>query len=688
MSAQEIASILGNAKKVGGGYLASCPVPSHGQGNGDKNPSLSITMSDDGNPLFKCHGGCDQHTVFSTIKEMGLLPALPDRPDYLDSIKPMKPIPLISTPVLEHEWHYTDEEGISLFIKQRFKTFDSKGKTYKTLRVMPDGTRVGKLGDCRIVPYKLPDLQQATAAGRVVYITEGEKAADALGSLGVVATTSHAGAGNWNPELNQYFAGANVVVVPDNDISGWQYAQKVVEALIPTAKSVRVLDLNLSNPKEDAYEWVTKYEGDRQNLALMAKACLVVTSLSDVQTPQRLQETAETPQESEEPPKSKFLVESWDSIKDEPVEWLIQDILPKKAFCALFAPPASWKSFLALDMAEAIATGRDWMGCRIPQKGAVLIIAGEGHGGLGARVKACKIQNNSPDGANLYVIRSQINLRSSPEEFEALINSINDLIAQIDEPLQLVILDTLMRMSGGNFNENSSEDMGAVITQIGRIQSIFSCAIMVIHHSGKDVTRGLRGHSSLLGAVDTELEINRLDSVINSADPSVKGSGTITTTKQKDGSDSIVIGFEVVLIEVGTSDLGFETITSLAVRQNQDVAKSNPKGSKNNNGSGNNQRIELDSLYKAIKAKGSYRAVDGSSRFGVSLDDWKDEFWSMKGCTEDDRTAFKKAWLRARERLVAVNKVTIGSNWVWLKSTIDFSTGDKGDKDVYIYSDK
>ena len=128
--------------------------------------------------------------------------------------------------MLEHEWHYTDEDGTSLYIKQRFKTFDSKGKTYKTLRVMPDGTRVGKLGDCRLVPYKLPDLRQATAAGRVVYITEGEKAADALGSLGVVATTSHAGAGGWNPELNQYFKDANVVIVPDNDLVGWHYAQK------------------------------------------------------------------------------------------------------------------------------------------------------------------------------------------------------------------------------------------------------------------------------------------------------------------------------------------------------------------------------------------------------------------------------------------------------------------------------
>lgn len=672
MSAQEIASSLGNAKKVGNGYLASCPVPSHGQGNGDKHPSLSITMLDDGNFLFKCHSGCDQHTVFSTIKDMGLLPALPDRPDYLDSIKPMKPIPLISTPVLEHEWHYTDEEGISLFIKQRFKTFDSKGKTYKTLRVMPDGSRVGKLGDCRLVPYKLPELRQATAAGRVVYITEGEKAADALGSLGVVATTSHAGAGGWNDDLNQYFKDANVVVVPDNDLVGWHYAQKVTEALIPFAKSVRVLDLNLSNPKEDAYEWVNRYDGSRTLLAQIAKACPIVKSADEVWTPQRLSlYVPEATQVADEATKSRFLVESWDSIKDEPVEWLIESIIPKRAFVALYAPPASFKSFIALDIAEAVATGREWMGYRVPKKGAVLYIAGEGHGGMGARVKACKIQNNSPDGANLYVIRAQINIRSSQEDFDALVAAINELIAEIDEPLELIILDTLMRMSGGGFNENSSEDMGGFITQAGKIQAIYLCAMLLIHHSGKDITKGLRGHSSLLGAVDTELEIQRQDSVINSADQSVVGNAILTVTKQKDGADSITVGIEVVNVEVGESALGFETITSLAVRPNQEIANSKPKGAKNNSGSGGNQKIELDSLYKAIKAKGSYRVVDGISRFGVSLDDWRDEFWNIKGCTEEDKAAFKKAWLRARERLVAVNKVTIGSNWVWLKSALE-----------------
>ena len=671
MSAQQIASILGNAKKVGNGYLASCPVPHHGQGNGDKHPSLSITESDDGNYLFKCHGGCDQQSVFSTIKDMGLLPSLPDRPEYLASVKP---IPLIAVPTLEQEWHYTDEDGISLFLKQRYKTYDAKGKTYKTLRVMPDGSRVGKLGDCRIVPYRLPDVLQAVADGRVIYICEGEKAADALCSLGVVATTSHAGAGGWNPDLNQYFTGANVVIVPDNDIAGWGYAHKIVESLLGTGstKSIRVLDLPHLSHKEDAFEWVNKYAQDRSTLAQIAKACPIVESTAQVQTPQRLLYEA-LPNEPQDltPTKPRVLVESWDSIKDEPVEWLIESIIPKKAFVALYAPPASYKSFISLDLAEAIATGRDWMGYRIPKKGAVLYICGEGHGGMGARVKACKIQNKSPDGANLYIIRAQLNLRSSPEDFAELVNAINALIAEIDEPLEIIILDTLMRMSGGGFNENSSEDMGAFITQAGKLQELYECALMVIHHSGKDVTKGLRGHSSLLGAVDTELEIQRQDSVINSSDASVIGNAILTVSKQKDGADSIQIGIEIISIEIGMSDLGFEITTSLAIRQNQDIASSTSKGSKNNAGSGGNQRIEMDSLMKVIKSKASYREVDGISRYGVSLDDWRAEFWSMKGCTEDDKAAFKKAWLRARERLVAVNKIVIGDNFVWLKTGLE-----------------
>jgi hypothetical protein len=172
-----------------------------------------------------------------------------------------------------------------------------------------------------------------------------------------------------------------------------------------------------------------------------------------------------------------------------------------------------------------------------------------------------------------------------------------------------------------------------------------------------------------LGGCDAVLEIVRQDSVINSADPSVIGNAILKVSKMIDGADNIEVGIEVVLVEIGMSDLGFEAATSLAIRHNPDIAGENSKASKNNAGFGLNQRLEMDSLMKAIKAKGSYREVDGISRFGVSLDDWRDEFWSMKGCTEEDKVAFRKAWLRARERLVSVNKLVIGSGWVWLKSS-------------------
>jgi hypothetical protein len=145
----------------------------------------------------------------------------------------------------------------------------------------------------------------------------------------------------------------------------------------------------------------------------------------------------------------------------------------------------------------------------------------------------------------------------------------------------------------------------------------------------------------------------------------------LTVSKQKDGADSIRIGIEIVLVEIGMSDLDLEPLTSLAIRPNPDIAVRNPKGSKNNSGSGNNQRLEMDSLMKVIKAKGLYNEVDGISRYGVRLDDWRAEFWSMQGCTEDDKTACKQAWLRARKRLVGINKIVIGSNWVWLKSSLD-----------------
>jgi hypothetical protein len=684
MQAEQIAKQLGNAKKANGQWVASCPVPGHGKGNGDKNPSLSIDINDDGKPLFHCHGGCSQEDVFQTIRELHLLPELMERPDPLANIKP------IPRNVLEQEWQYQDEDRQTVFVKQRYKVGEA-GKTYRLYKVDADGRRHPTLGDARIVPYNLPALLDAKTAGRNIFLVEGEKAADAITSIGMIATTAHTGAGSWPEAITEYFAGAQVIILPDNDTPGWQYAHKAAQAILPIAKSVKVVDLGLQGQGDDAYEFIEAGAG-REKLVALVKAAQILTSVDQVTMPERLNpitnsvvevtmaawnqaadiakefETEPAPKEQAKPPKQ-INIEHWDSIQDEPVRWMIDKVLPVGSFSALFGPPGSFKSFIALDIAEAIATGRTWMGNQVTESGAVLYLCGEGFGGVGARIKAIKQHHGTEDGAPIYVIRHQLNLRSSVEDFNALMIAVENLVTELGIDFKLIIIDTLARAFGGG-NENDSSDMGSFISSCGRIQKIVQdCALMILHHSGKDATKGLRGHSSLLGAVDTELELIRFEDSMK---------GIIRTAKQKDGEDGTRIGFEMVKVELappaGSLHIG-EPITSLAVQASAlgqfDDLKKDKKDSKSNAGFGQNQILSLQCLEIAIKKNGYLKLIEGTQRMVVDLAHWRNELWSKMGCTDEDKDSFKVAWGRIRKDLSKYGRGDISDGFAWLTAKSD-----------------
>lgn len=662
MQAEQIAKALGNAKKINGSWLASCPLPTHGQGNGDKNPSLSITDGADAKPLFKCHGGCDQHDVFQAIRDFGLLPDLEPRAELLASIKP------IQQPTLEQEWHYTDEDGVTLFIKQRYKTYDAKGKTYKQLRVDEQGRRHSSITGAQIVPYNLPEVEQARVNNRTVFLTEGEKAADALKHIGVCATCTHQGASSFPEDAIQYFTGLNVVILPDNDKVGWEYAKKAVKAIKKVANSIRILDLQLEDAKEDAYEYVYRYGYDKQHLTDYVKNYAVkVGHEDDVTIPARFVDAEE--KETTEPELSlqptnlsiqrqPFKIEQLDDIDDEPVEWLIEGVIPKKAFVALYAPPASFKSFVALDIAECIATGREFLTKEVRHQGAVLYIAGEGHGGIGARIKAMKKYHNTPSGAPVFFLRKQINLRSSATDIQDLIQAVDDIQATHDIQFELVVIDTLARAFGGG-NENASEDMGAFITAAGAIQGRYNCALLVVHHAGKDATKGLRGHSSLLGAVDTELEIIRIEDAPK---------GILHISKQKDGEDGQRYGFQMITVELSTTLMGFDTVSSLAVEvdaemnvnQGRKEASAPPKRT----GLGTNNSNALRALHAAIKKFGMMENINGMRNKAIKVDQWRDEFKASMG-NDTDADTFKKLWWRVKTQLVEAEKVAVHGDWCW-----------------------
>jgi len=680
MQAEQIAKQLGNAKRANGQWVASCPVPSHGKGNGDKNPSLSVHIDDSGKPLFHCHSGCTQESVFQTIRDLQLLPELEERPDPLANIKPLPKVEF------QQEWQYQDEDRVTVFVKHRLRIGES-GKTYRLYKVDANGHKHSTLGDARIVPYKLPELLDAKTAGRIIYLAEGEKAVDALMSLGVAATTAHSGAGHWPEAITEYFAGANVVILPDNDLSGWSYARKAAQAILPIAKAVKVVDLGLQDQGDDAYEFI-EAGGGRAELAALVKAAPKISRVDDVTIPERLQaiqqippnvqitediakEFAPDPKPQIESPSPKpvktIKIESWDEIQDEPVEWLIESVIPAGSFTALYGPPGSFKSFIALDIAEAIATGRSWMGKEVRQTGAVLYLAGEGFGGIGARIKACKLHHQTEDGAPIYIVRHQLNLRSSAEDFNALMLAVVALVEQTGMEFQLAIVDTLARAFGGG-NENSSEDMGAFITAMGKVQEFLNCALMVLHHSGKDAAKGLRGHSSLLGAVDTELELLRFDEQMK---------GVLTISKQKDGADNERFGFEMVEVEIRPAGLGLtEAVVSLAVQASDSAINEMSNSGKGNAGAGKNQRLEMSCLETVVKEKGSIKFEDGLQRMVVDLEDWRQELRSRMGIDETSEGKFKTAWSRAKKRLVESKEIGIKGRLVWLqrveKDTNDF----------------
>ena len=670
MQAEQIAKTLGNAKKANGQWVASCPVPGHGKGNGDKNPSLSIDINDDGKPLFHCHGGCSQEDVFQTIRSRNLLPELMERPDPLANIKP------IPRNVLEQEWQYQDEDRQTVFVKQRYKVGEA-GKTYRLYKVDADGRRHSSLGDARIVPYNLPQLLDAKTAGRNIFLVEGEKAADAITSIGMIATTAHTGAGSWPEAITEYFAGAQVIILPDNDVPGWQYAHKAAAAILPIAKSVKVVDLGLQGQGDDAYEFIEAGAG-REKLVALVKAAQIITSVDQVTMPERLNpiinevQTATPPAEDiakefeSEPaptiptkPTKQINIEHWDSIQDEPVKWMIDKVLPVGSFSALFGPPGSFKSFIALDIAEAIATGRTWMGNEVSEQGAVLYLCGEGFGGVGARIKACKQHHQTVDGAPIYVIRHQLNLRSSVEDFNGLMLAVEHLVIDTGINFKLIIIDTLARAFGGG-DENSASDMMQFVVTCGHIQKIVQdAALMLLHHSGKDSSRGMRGSSALLGAVDSELELIRFEDSM---------SGIIRIAKQKDGEDGTRIGFEMVSVELappaGSLQIG-DPITSLAVQASDYNESAN--GGKGNAGAGKNQRLEMSCLETVVKSKGSLKYIDGLQRMTVDLEDWRQELRSRMGIDEAGDGKFKTAWSRAKKRLVESKEGGIKDRLVWLQ---------------------
>lgn len=170
-----------------------------------------------------------------------------------------------------------------------FQTVRYEPKNFSQRR--PDPTSPGKwvynLKGIEPVLYQLPELIEAVAADRTVYVAEGEKAVNALAEIGVTATCSPMGAGKWRREYSELLRGADVVVLPDDDPAGRRHAEQVVAALTGIAARVRSVDLPGLPPKGDPFDWVHAGGTAEQLVELCREADSEARSSSDAERPEQ-----------------------------------------------------------------------------------------------------------------------------------------------------------------------------------------------------------------------------------------------------------------------------------------------------------------------------------------------------------------------------------------------------------------
>jgi len=256
-------------RKSGEGYTARCPA------HEDSRASLSVSEGKDGKALLKCFTGCEAAAIAAALG-LEMADLFPEREAKAKRNGSRGPAPW-ERPI-RATFPYRDAEGALLFEQVRFAdATDDAGKCAPRHRDESGrwswSSLTKHLNGTPIPLYRLPELREAVAAGRRVYLPEGEKDVETLLSLGLAATTNYGGADGWKAALADELAGVDVVVLPDNDPPGEKHAEAAVRSLRGKARNVRVLRLPGLPPKGDVSDWA-EAGGTREDLEAMADALL------------------------------------------------------------------------------------------------------------------------------------------------------------------------------------------------------------------------------------------------------------------------------------------------------------------------------------------------------------------------------------------------------------------------------
>lgn len=237
--------------------------------------------------------------------------------------------------------------------------------------------------------------------------------------------------------------------------------------------------------------------------------------------------------------------------------WMIKGVLPKAELAVVYGESGAGKSFVLIDMMGAIARGVEWRGMRVKQ-GRVVYVCAEGMAGFRKRLTA-------------YGQHHGVDLNEIPL---GVISDVPNLLSHDDKAIakqveawggaDVIVFDTLAQSTPGA-NENASDGMGKALEHCKRLHVATGALIILVAHSGKDSSKGVRGWSGIKGAADVQIEVVR-----------AQDHRAIRLDKQKDDKDGEEFGFKLHTVAIGEDEDG-EDITSCVIEHTAAVPKAERK---------------------------------------------------------------------------------------------------------------
>lgn len=280
---------------------------------------------------------------------------------------------------------------------------------------------------------------------------------------------------------------------------------------------------------------------------------------------------SEPPEESRRPLR---LLSMADLRAMPPMRWLVYGVMPAEGYGAVYGPSGSGKGFLVVDMIAAIVEGRPWFGHRVKRPGRVVYVVLEGKAGIPKRFGAWEVANERPFPDKVRFLFEAFKLTERED--------VLGLAAAIEEAggADLILIDTLNRAMPGA-DENSPQDMSRALEAVKSLQAMSGGMVLLVHHTGKDASKGMRGHSSLFGGMDAVIEVSQSGE-----------SRSWSSDKLKDEKDGESHPFRLRRVHLGEDEEG-EPITSCVLESG---FQAEPQAPKLKLPQGGNQRIVYDAL--------------------------------------------------------------------------------------------